>query len=51
MNLSKNIYKTVSALLITLCLPACQEDTEVYQTLCVDSDTTIKNDIPEKGIL
>lgn len=49
--LSKNIYRTASILLIILCLPACQEEAEVYQTLCIDSDTTVKNDIPKEGIL
>ncbi|MGP9713032.1 hypothetical protein, partial [Psychrobacter sp. AOP29-E1-7] len=48
--LLKNIYKTIGILLITLCLSACQEEAEVYQTLCVDADTTIKNDVPEEGI-
>ena len=48
--LLKNIYKTVGILLITLCLSACQEEAEIYQTLCVDADTTIKNDVPEEGI-
>ena len=49
--LSKNIYKTLSVLLVTLCLPACQEDVEIYQTLCIDADTTVKDDIPKEGIL
>ena len=49
--LLKNIYKTVGILLITSCLSACQEEAEVYQNLCVDSDTTVKNDISEEGIL
>ncbi|SLJ84262.1 hypothetical protein [Psychrobacter sp. DAB_AL43B] len=49
--LSKTIYKTISVLLILVSLAACQEEAEVYQTLCVDTDTTVANDIPEKGIL
>lgn len=49
--LLKNIYKIASLLLIILCLPACQEEAAVYQKLCVDSDTTVKNDISEEGIL
>ena len=48
--LLKNIYKTVGILLITSCLSACQEEAEVYQTLCVDTDTTVKNDVPKEGI-
>ena len=51
MKLSKNIYKNLTILLITLCLLGCQEEAAVYQTLCVDSDTTVKNDIPKEGIL
>ena len=48
--LLKNTYKVVGILLITSCLSACQEEAEVYQTLCVDADTTIKNDVPKEGI-
>ncbi len=48
--LLKNIYKTVGILLITSCLSACQEEAEVYQNLCVDADTTVKNDVPKEGI-
>ncbi len=53
MRLLKNIYKTVSILSIALCLSACQKEAkaESLQTLCVDSDTSIKNDIPKKGII
>ena len=50
MNSSKNIYKAISILLITLCLSACQEEAAVYQKLCIDSDTTVKNDIPKEGV-
>ncbi len=48
--LLKNTYKAVGILLITSCLSACQEEAEVYQTLCVDADTTVKNDVPKEGI-
>ena len=37
--------KTIIILSVTLFLPAYQEEAEVYQKLCVDSDTTVKNDI------
>ena len=43
--------KTIIILSVTLFLPAYQEEAEVYQKLCVDSDTTVKNDIPKEGIL
>ncbi len=43
--------KIIGLLSILLCLSACQEEVAVYKKLCIDSDTTVKNDIPKEGIL
>ena len=49
--LLNNICKPIIILSVTLYLLACKEETEVYQTLCIDADTTVKNDVPKEGIL
>lgn len=49
--LLKNIFKPIIILPVTLYLLACQEEAEVYQTICIDADTTVKNDVPRGGIL
>ncbi|MDE4455949.1 hypothetical protein [Psychrobacter sp. DAB_AL62B] len=50
--LSKSIYKIIVLLSIVLYTTACQEEkSQSYQKLCIDKDTSIKNDIADNGIL
>lgn len=50
MKLLKVISKTVITLALLVCLSACKEEPELQKVLCVDADTSIKNDIPKEGV-
>lgn len=51
---SKNIYKVVVILSIAIYTTACQEEgqnNKDYETVCVDADTSVKDDVADDGIL
>ena len=51
---SKNIYKVVVILFIAIYTTACQEEgqnNKDYETVCVDADTSVKDDVADDGIL
>lgn len=52
--LLKSIYKGIIILSIIIYTTACKEEvqkSQVYQTVCIDEDTSVKNDVTDDGIL
>ncbi len=51
MKQSNPICKYITMLVFVLLMSACQIQEQVYETRCVDNDTSVDNDIPKEGIL